>query len=330
MIKRLIVAVGALLLLLAEPIGSAAAPPLQYQGSVASPRSGSVVRGSVSVIGTANHPEFWKYEIRVVPGQNPGIGDDQWYRVIVREEPVLNGQLAVWDTSVLPDGLYTMRLRVVRLDGNWQDFDVLPLTVANSTPPTATLAPPTATSPPPPPPSPTTAVIASATPTVVLASPTPSPTATPAQSPTPLTLATLTPAGALPAPTTPLPATVPAEGIATLTPASVEASVEAEVPPAASATATPIVIEQPTILVPTAPGTDGLAAAPTAIGGAVAAVASPPATDTTIPALPDGFGSALDVGTLASACLTGAAFTVSIFFLVGLLYLLKSLVTIFR
>jgi hypothetical protein len=36
------------------------------------------------------------------------------------------------------------------------------------------------------------------------------------------------------------------------------------------------------------------------------------------------------VGTLASACFTGAAFTIGVFFLVGLLYLLKSLFGILR
>src|SRR5262245_38962315 len=95
------------------PAGARGAPPLQFQGSISSPRANAVLRGQVSIEGTADHPDFWKYEVRVAAGQNPGgVPDDQWFRLVVQEQRVLGGQLAVWNTTSVPDGVYTLRLRV--------------------------------------------------------------------------------------------------------------------------------------------------------------------------------------------------------------------------
>lgn len=109
-----------------------AAPPLQTQIEVTSPRPNAVLRGSVSIQGTANHPEFWKYEVHFAPGMNPP--DNSWSVLLVREESVVNGQLAVWDTNTVPDGTYSLRLRVVRNDGNWEDLVIRPVSVQNQEP----------------------------------------------------------------------------------------------------------------------------------------------------------------------------------------------------
>jgi hypothetical protein len=98
---------------------------------------------------------------------------------------VVQGRLALWDTTVIPDGLYSLRLRLVRLDGNYDEYFVRGVQVANAVPTntpatfdTPTPAPPTET------PAPTPTVIIGV-PTV--ASPTPRPTTTPlpTASPTP-------------------------------------------------------------------------------------------------------------------------------------------------
>lgn len=109
-----------------------ATPVLQTQIEVTSPRPNAVLRGSVSVQGTANHPDFWKYEVHFAPGMNPP--DNAWAVLLVREEPVINGQLAVWDTNTVPDGTYSLRLRVVRNDGNWEDLVIRPVSVQNQEP----------------------------------------------------------------------------------------------------------------------------------------------------------------------------------------------------
>ncbi len=317
--KRLVLLTTlALALCLGLSIDVFAAPVLQeYQGEIVAPSAGSTVRGQVVVGGTASHPDFWKYEIRVAPGQNPNLSDDQWYRVVVREQPVIGGQLAVWDTTVLPDGPYTVRLRVVRNDGNWQNFDVLPLYVSNQVVPTSTPLPPTP-APPSPTAPPTATPVLEPSPTIDLNTP------TPLVSLTPNPVATLTPlAGQGPATLTPLPGTA-----LLLTPLPTLAGASGE----PSVTATPIVIDAPTIIVPPVAGVDSTESQTDtqgiAIGGDVGS--PPPTSEPLLPEISGTFNSGVDLSTLASACFTGAAFTAGIFLLVGLLYLLKSLVRLVR
>ncbi len=72
---------------------------------------------------------------------------DQWGTVgITHDTPVINGLLETWDTTLVPDGSYTFRLRVVRLDGNYSEFFSQQVVVANSQPiPTDTPTPVEAT-----------------------------------------------------------------------------------------------------------------------------------------------------------------------------------------
>ncbi len=199
-----------------------ARPSLQeYQGAITSPRPNASLRGVVAINGTANHPDLWKYEVRVTAGLNPNVPDDQWLRlVVVENQPIFDGQLAAWDTTFSPDGAYTLRLRVVRRDGNWQDFDVYPVNIENNVPtpapptaipPTAippTAIPPTAIPPTAVPPTavPPTAIPPSPTQVIVPTSP-PIPTNTPLPPPPTVTVP--------PTPTETLIPTVPVEETAT-------------------------------------------------------------------------------------------------------------------
>ncbi|MDQ7030793.1 MAG: hypothetical protein Q9O62_13985 [Ardenticatenia bacterium] len=170
----------------------------QAQVEITSPRSNAVLRGTVSIQGTASMPDFWKYEVHFAPGLNPP--DSGWSVLIVREQPVVNGQLAVWDTTTVPDGTYSLRLRVVRFDGNYEEVYIRPVSVQNAAPlptetpaetptPVPTLTPGAVE--PPSPAEPTTPVVAQ--PTIVLP-----PTATPIVLNTvgPVAQAEATPAGA--------------------------------------------------------------------------------------------------------------------------------------
>jgi hypothetical protein len=325
--KRLIVVVLALTLLavVTRPASTLAAPRLQFQGEVVSPRPNAVLRGQVAIEGTADHPEFWKYEVRVAPGLNPAVSDDQWFRVVVREERVFGGQLAVWNTTSVPDGVYTLRLRVVRLDGNWLDVDVRPLSVSNAAPPTP--VPPTAV---PPTSTPQATLTLSSSPTA-FQSPTPFQTVTPFQSPTatgsPTPLISATPTGS-PTPEI-LPTLEPSSG---QTPSpEVSASVAPEptiegatpLPTSPAPEGTAIVVAQPSIVVPTS--------TVFAAGGAVAEESSFPT-----PSANDDFGlpfptiEGFEVRGLASACFSGMSFTVGIFLLLGLLSGLRFLVRLIR
>ncbi len=166
-----------------------ASPLLQDSAAViTSPQSGQSVRGSVQITGSALHPAFQRYELyfTVEPGENwVFIGE-------ARTNPVSNGVLGTWETGGLPDGNYSLRLRVVRQDGNYDEGFARNIVVANTTPPTPT---PTdtpafdvqATLPPPidsvvtptPAATPTPAVIEQ--PDIPTPTPRPSPTATPQQ-----------------------------------------------------------------------------------------------------------------------------------------------------
>ena len=79
---------------------------------ISSPQSLSSVRGTVSITGSALHPQFQRYELYFTP--EPG---ENW--VFIGDavtNPVNNGLLGAWETAGLPDGNYSLRLRVVRQD----------------------------------------------------------------------------------------------------------------------------------------------------------------------------------------------------------------------
>jgi hypothetical protein len=157
----------------------------QSTGQISSPRDRATVRGLVPVEGSATHPQFQKYEIHYGPEPNPG---DQWTPIggSPFAVPVVQGRLGLWDTTIIPDGMYSLRLRVVRADGNYDEYFVRGIQVSNTQPidtptPEETATPegsPTPTDTPPP--SPTVVI---GVPTV--ASPTPIPTETPAPTLTP-------------------------------------------------------------------------------------------------------------------------------------------------
>ncbi len=158
----------------------------QPSGQITSPRDRASVRGLVPIEGSATHPQFQKYEIHFGPEPNPG---DQWTPVgnSPFSVPVVQGRLALWDTTVIPDGLYSLRLRVVRMDGNYDEYFVRGIQVVNTRPtetPTRA-APPTPALP---------TDTPSPTPTIVIGVPTvPSPTPKPTDTPQPTAPPTATP-----------------------------------------------------------------------------------------------------------------------------------------
>lgn len=167
----IILALG--LLLLAIPLSQVVQS--QSLGQITSPRDRSAVRGLVPIEGSATHPQFQKYEIHFGPEPNPG---DQWTPIAGSPftVPVVQGRLGLWDTTIIPDGIYSLRLRLVRVDGNYEEYVVRGIQVLNTQPtdtptPEATPTPAAPTETPLP-----TSTIVIGVPTV--ASPTPRPTST--------------------------------------------------------------------------------------------------------------------------------------------------------
>jgi len=83
---------------------------------ISSPRSGETISGTISIRGNANHAQFQFYKVEFGIGSNPeawsSIGD------IVRR-PVSEGALVTFNTETVPNGVYTIRLVVVDITGNY-------------------------------------------------------------------------------------------------------------------------------------------------------------------------------------------------------------------
>lgn len=130
----------------------------QAESGITSPAPGSVISGDVPIIGTATIDPFQKYELYFK--QDPS-GDDAFIYFAGGTSPIVGGQLGSWQAGGLPGGTYTLRLRVVKADGNYAEYFVPNLTVGQGVAPTPTSSQPTET-------------------------PTPTPTFTPAPQPTPI------------------------------------------------------------------------------------------------------------------------------------------------
>jgi hypothetical protein len=110
------------------------AAPLRQQAqliAISYPTSNEVVRGVISITGSATHPTFQRFQITYA--SEPVYGNDAWRTIgIERTDQVVNGELAIWDTTTLPEGSYSLRLRVYRQDGNYDEIEVRQIVVANS------------------------------------------------------------------------------------------------------------------------------------------------------------------------------------------------------
>jgi len=175
--KRFIAALLLLLIVLASGglvVPALAAPPGKplAEARIDQPKPNAVVRGVVKVIGTATRGDFQRYTVEYAPGANPA--DTSWVFVAAFNAPVVNGLLYEWKTVGLPDGIYTLRLRAVSLNAQY-DEALVTVRVDNTSTPTPTA---TATETPVPPATPTPFVTVAPAITVV-PTPTPAPTPTP-------------------------------------------------------------------------------------------------------------------------------------------------------
>jgi hypothetical protein len=118
------------------------------QSGITAPAGGTTVSGDVVIMGTAVIDPFQKYELhyKLEPS-----GDDAYIYFAGATMPVVNGQLGVWQAGALPPGTYSLRLRVVKIDGNYAEFYTTGISVnqgavATQEPtPTPTSSEPTAT-----------------------------------------------------------------------------------------------------------------------------------------------------------------------------------------
>lgn len=111
----------------------------QTPSGISQPANGDTIAGVVEVVGTAVHPNYLRYELAFLQQDVPGA---EWIVFAEGSQPVTNGVLAVWNTTVgrdigspiFPDGRYRLRLRVVKTDFNYDEYFVTDLTIQNEGP----------------------------------------------------------------------------------------------------------------------------------------------------------------------------------------------------
>lgn len=114
----------------------------QVTSAITSPAPGSVVNGEVPILGTATIGSFQRYELYYKPAL---AADDTYTYFGDGVNEIVNGQLGVWDTTDLPSGDYTLRLRVVQNDGNYMEYFSENISVNPPATPTPILPPSAAT-----------------------------------------------------------------------------------------------------------------------------------------------------------------------------------------
>ena len=97
------------------------------------PLDGTQVSGVMRIEGTTAVPDLLRWEIYWSPS-----GAENWQFLVSDTRPLVNGNLANLDLSLLPGGAYDFRLRIVRQDYTHTDYHVRNV---QATPPTPTPLP---------------------------------------------------------------------------------------------------------------------------------------------------------------------------------------------
>jgi hypothetical protein len=128
------------------------------------PRSGEALQGMVIIEVATNVSGFAFAEIAFTFVADP---TGTWFPIATSSQPITNGTMSAWDTTVISDGEYTLRLRVTLTDGSFRDAIVSSVRVRNYT------------------------AVETNTPAMIVPNASPLPTSTP--TPTPLATPTLLP-----------------------------------------------------------------------------------------------------------------------------------------
>lgn len=89
------------------------------QSGITSPATGGSATGAIPVFGTATIEPFQKYELHY---KTQAEGDEAYKYFDGGAEQINNGQLGVLQAGGFAPGVYSIRLRVVKLDGNYAEY----------------------------------------------------------------------------------------------------------------------------------------------------------------------------------------------------------------
>jgi hypothetical protein len=99
--------------------------------SIETPVAGQAIQGSVDVRGRTGTEGFQSFEVDFSYKDDP---TNTWFLIQEGTTPVQEGVLAVWDTTIITDGNYTLRLLVTLNDGAQVEAIVNDLRVRNYSP----------------------------------------------------------------------------------------------------------------------------------------------------------------------------------------------------
>jgi hypothetical protein len=100
------------------PTSTRLPPPLCARPDVCitSPKAGEAIKGQITIRGSASIDAFQFYKVEYGMGEAP----QQWNSIgEVQRTPVVDGVLAVWNTTGFPAGVFKLRLTVVDASGNF-------------------------------------------------------------------------------------------------------------------------------------------------------------------------------------------------------------------
>lgn len=99
--------------------------------SIQSPKPGQALQGRQEIIGSFQVPDFGTAELLFAYADDP---TNTWFLLQEYTQPITSTILAEWDTTLITDGTYTLRLVVARADGTQIEEKVSGLRVRNYTP----------------------------------------------------------------------------------------------------------------------------------------------------------------------------------------------------
>lgn len=93
-------------------------------------QAGDVLQGVVSIQGTVKAEQFSHYEVSFAYASDT---TGTWFLIAQGSQPVENGLLASWDTSLITDGDYRLRVLIRLLDGSSEELLLPNIRVRNYT-----------------------------------------------------------------------------------------------------------------------------------------------------------------------------------------------------
>lgn len=95
---------------------------------ISSPTDNATVEGRITISGTANHGQFQFYKVEYGLGQDPAA----WHVINdIHKAPVLDGALEAFDTTAVPNGVYTLKLTVVDVTSNFPPPHLVRIVIEN-------------------------------------------------------------------------------------------------------------------------------------------------------------------------------------------------------